>query len=70
MPVKIRRAADIELRDLVAGKNAQVWILNGPGIDATNEKEQTTVRVKHTICMLRHNQNVAFLPLSKCRMVR
>jgi len=40
----------IEIKDFVAGKNAQVWILSGPGIDATNEKGQTTVRVKHTVC--------------------
>jgi hypothetical protein len=32
----------------LSAEKADVWILNGPSIDATNEKVPYTVRVKHT----------------------
>ena len=38
--------AGIDLKEFLPASRARVWILNGPGIDATNEVKPDTVRVK------------------------
>ncbi|MFH1446780.1 MAG: alpha-L-arabinofuranosidase C-terminal domain-containing protein, partial [Chloroflexota bacterium] len=37
----------IELKNFVPAQEGNAWILNGPSVDATNEKNPDNVRVKH-----------------------
>ncbi len=37
----------IELKDFNPRKEANAWVLNGPSIDATNEKKHDNVKVRH-----------------------
>jgi len=37
----------IDLRDFVPAQKGNVWILNGPSVDATNEKNPNNVKVTH-----------------------
>ncbi len=37
----------IELKDFVPASKAHAWVLNGPGVDATNEKDTDNVKVNH-----------------------
>jgi len=43
----------IVLQDFLPAEKASAWILNGPGIDATNEKHPLNVRVKQANLQLR-----------------
>lgn len=40
-------AATINLHDFIPIRKGDAWILNGPGVDATNEKNPNNVKVKH-----------------------
>ena len=39
--------ATIELKDFVPAATGNAWVLNGPAVDATNEKDHNNVKVTH-----------------------
>ena len=39
--------AAIDLKDFAPSANGEAWVLNGPSIDATNEKDPNSVKVMH-----------------------
>ena len=47
--------SSIELKNFVPAQECNAWILNGPGIDATNEKTTDNVRVEYNKVEIKSN---------------
>jgi alpha-L-arabinofuranosidase len=63
--IDITVTAAIDLKGFIPGKEGNAWILNGPSIDATNEKDHNNVRITRKRIAIKGNPfKVSFEPHS------